>query len=137
LVILPPAFSLTFKLIPTLGKIMATFHHLVSGSSFIMPKGKVLRFMGKPAGVGIYETTDEEEIAELRALCKSPTAQCVEATETASAETLDTAVFSKPIDPAIQQSKQDAAENTARTSVPEVAAAQDNLAKVIAAAKSK
>lgn len=108
-----------------------TFKHLVAGSTVIMQKGKVCRFMGKPGSIGFYATEDAEEIAFLDGVCASPVAQL----ERAASET--DAAISKPIDPSIAQSAQDAAENTMREATPEVAAARDKLATVIAASKGK
>ena len=115
---------------------MATFHSLIAGASFIMPTGKVLRFMGKPGSVGILETADEAEMMELRKMVAIPTSQCTEVSdEVAAEETLVTASINKEIDPALAASVADAAANSERAADPKVSAAQDNLAKLIAAKK--
>lgn len=88
--------------------------------------------MGKPGGVGVLTIDDETQIAELRELAKSPTAQCIEVPEEAAV----TETIAKAVDPALKEAVSDAAANSERQATPEVASAQDNLAKLIAASKT-
>jgi len=112
-----------------------TFKHLTAGSNTIMPNGKVLVFGGRPGGVGFYTTDDEDEIKHLLQLVKSPTAPVEEEkTEVAeaSAETLVTAVLTKPADPALQEAVKDAAASAEKAADPNIVSAQEKLSSLIA-----
>jgi len=121
---------------------MITYIHQSAGANTIMPNGKKLVFGGKTGraipgggwsygGMGYYSTDLPEEISWLEDLVKSPTSQVTKLVEDPVNHT--ESVMLKSQDPAIAQSAIDAATNTARAMDPQVAAAQDNLAKTIAA----
>lgn len=106
------------------------FVHLVAGSTYITEKGATIRFMGAKGGHGEYVTSDEQEIKELRNVCKSPIAQLREvAPEVATEEVVIVT------DPAITEAAADAAAASAAATDPTVAAAQNSLASLIAARK--
>lgn len=116
-----------------------TYMSLTAGSTFIMPTGEVLRFMGKQGGHGHYSTSNPAEIAELDKLHASPTAQISRESiatvdeETAAVVTVKEETTVKVAAPEVAQAVAEAAEASERAISPAVAAAQANLAKTISA----
>lgn len=103
------------------------YAHLMSGSTFIMPSGKVITFAGKKGGPGLYETSDEKEQEQLDALVKNP--------QTMLSETTDPAhVQAKALDPAVLAAAAEVQKIAEHNASPELIAAQANLGKAIAAA---
>lgn len=115
-----------------------TFMHQVAGASFIMPDGRKLVFAGKTtlasegrrAGFGYYVTNVPEEVEQLAYLVKVPTSQVTELVTDAVTHT-ERAVY-KQVDPAIQQSADDAAKNAERFFDPRVSAVVENLGAHVA-----
>lgn len=107
-----------------------TYRHLVAGSTIIFKSGKTAVFHGKKGSVGFYSTSDKEEIEALGTIVKSPIVQI----EEISVPTANTPLeeFSKPLDPAIAKSAEDAAENTMMDANPAISAARSRLSAVIA-----
>lgn len=105
-----------------------TYRHLVAGSTIIFKSGKTAVFHGKKGSVGFYSTEDKEEIDALDTIVKSPIVQIEEVT----VPTSQSEEFSKPLDPAIAKSAEDAAENTMMDANPAISAARSRLSAVIA-----
>jgi hypothetical protein len=107
-----------------------TFRHLVSGSTYIMPSGKVLQFIGPKGGVGDYVTDDQYEIEELMKISRVgnvPMELIVSKPMTEVAEIPTT--ISKTVETAAMD---DANASAERANKPEVVAAQAALGKLIA-----
>lgn len=108
---------------------MATYRHQTAGSTFIMPSGKVLRFMGKPNTYGIYITEDADEIAQLQKIADNPQVP-MELVRNEADPFLSPS--NKAPDPAIAMSVQDAAANSALELDPNVVQAREGLAALLA-----
>jgi hypothetical protein len=118
-------FGLSLVIInPLTGYIMETFHSLTAGSTYINSKGQLRYFAGPAGGHGTYITSDEKEIADLRLMAASVTAQIYAG-----------GAAVKPVDPVIAESAKEAAANTALDAAPGVAALRDKLGATIAATK--
>jgi hypothetical protein len=120
---------------------MSTFRHLIANSTFIMPTGKVCVFAGAAGGHGIYTTTDEDEVKELRKLAVQPTVQISELKEVpVPAEpnkvTVDLEQPAKPADPSLAAAVADAGNSAVIAANPAVSATTADLGKIIAAAKA-
>lgn len=120
-------------------KQLNTYVSLTAGSTFIMPNGGVLRFMGPKGGHGHYSTSNPAEIEQLDELHASPTAQISRESiatvdeETAAVVNVKEETAVKALAPEVAQAAVDAAEASERAISPAVAAAQANLAKTISA----
>ena len=106
-----------------------TYRHLISGSTYIFKSANIARFYGKIGLPGFYSTNDPQEQSELDWLAKHPQVQIE------LVDSVDDTVVHKLADPAIAKAAGEVTESSIRSSSPEVVAASDNLAKVIAANK--
>jgi hypothetical protein len=114
---------------------LCEYQALTAGSTAIMPDGKVLRFAGPPNGVGTFITSIPEEIAFLDKLDASPTAQvrkvqsALGAPEAFNKQQIvaESAPGVAAIGPAAE-----VVEQATRAGDPQVTAAQDGLAALIA-----
>lgn len=111
---------------------VTTFKCAISGSTFITPAGKTLRFMGPPGGMGHYSTSDAGEIEELMKLDKNPQAQI----ELVRDEATETTKIDKVPDPSLQEAAAEVLTSAERSADPKVVAAQANMAKILAAGKA-
>lgn len=110
-----------------------TFRHLIAGSTYISRKGKTCVFAGRKGGLGYYTSTDSAEVAELSEIAAVPNVQIERETPETAA---NPEAFTKKPDETIAIAAADAAAPAILEATPEVAAARNNLAAVIAKAGS-